>query len=118
MQRNIKSLIGYGMGATDGEIGKVKELYFDDKTWSIRYMVLKSGSWLFGREVLISPDAVLKNAWRQGTLPVNLTKEQIRTSPNIDTDKPISRRNCITRILWLGNLIGVLVFTQVEISGI
>jgi uncharacterized protein YrrD len=92
MQRNIDSLIGYDIGATDGEIGKVKEFYFDDKAWAIRYLVVKTGSWLFGREVLISPDALLKNSWKQQTFPVNLKKEQIRNSPDIDTDKPVSRQ--------------------------
>src|SRR5664279_6193650 len=92
MQHNIKSLIGYDMGAKDGEIGTVKQFYFDDKTWSIRYLVLRTGGWLFGREVLISPDAVVKNSLKQGTFPVNLLKEQIRTSPDIDTAKPVSRQ--------------------------
>ncbi len=92
MQRNIKSLIGYNMGAIDGEIGKIKEFYFDDNAWTIRYLILKTGAWLFGREVLISPEAVMKNSWKEESIPVNLTKEQIRTSPDIDTDKPVSRQ--------------------------
>jgi uncharacterized protein YrrD len=92
MQRNINSLIGYDIGATDGEIGKVKEFYFDDSTWTVRYLIVKTGSWLFGREVLISPDAAMKNSWKQETFPVSLTKEQIRTSPDIDTNKPVSRQ--------------------------
>jgi uncharacterized protein YrrD len=92
MQRNINSLIGYDMGATDGEIGKVKEFYFEDNTWIIRYLIVKTGSWLFGHEVLISPEAVIKNAWKQEILPLNLTKEQIRSSPDIDTNKPVSRQ--------------------------
>lgn len=92
MERNVKSLIGYNMGTTDGEIGKVKEFYFDDNTWTIRYLIVKTGSWLFGREVLISPDAVMRNSWKEETFPVSLTKEQIRTSPDIDTNKPVSRQ--------------------------
>lgn len=92
MQRNINSLIGFNMGTIDGEIGKVKEFYFDDNTWIIRYLIVKTGGWLFGREVLISPEAVMKDSWKQETFPVSLTKEQIRTSPDIDTDKPVSRQ--------------------------
>jgi uncharacterized protein YrrD len=81
------------MGAIDGEIGKVKEFYFDDSTWDIRYLVLQTGSWLFEREVLISPEALSKNSWKDGIFPTKLTKEQIRTSPDIDTDKPVSRQS-------------------------
>jgi|SRR5579871_663954 len=92
MQRNINSLIGFSMGATDGEIGRVKEFYFDDKTWKIRYLIVKTGNWLSGIEVLISPGAILKNSLMQETFPVDLTKEQIRSSPDIDTNKPVSRQ--------------------------
>jgi uncharacterized protein YrrD len=92
MQYNINNLIGYNLEATDGEIGKVEEFYFNDETWTIRYMVVKTGGWLSGRKVLISPDAVLKDSWQKESLPVNLTKEQVSSSPEIDTDKPVSRQ--------------------------
>jgi hypothetical protein len=92
MQRNIKSLIGYGMEATDGDIGKVKYFYFDDTTWLIRYLILKTGNWFLYRKVLISPQAIVKRYKASGLFALNLTKEQIRTSPDIDTDKPVSRQ--------------------------
>ncbi len=92
MQRNINSLLGFRMQATDGEIGKVEEFYFDDHAWVIRYMILKPGGWLSGREVLISPEALVKGAWKTHSFPVNLTKEQISNSPDIDTAKPVSRQ--------------------------
>lgn len=59
MERNINSLIGFSMEALDGEIGKVDELYFDDQTWTIRYLIVETGSWLSGRKVLISPTALV-----------------------------------------------------------
>ena len=80
------------MGATDGEIGKVEEFYFDDETWTIRYMIVKTGGWLFGSKVLISPETLQKTDWEKKDFPVNLTKEQIKSSPYIDTDKPVSRQ--------------------------
>jgi len=92
MKRSVKSLLGYMMGATDGEIGKVKDFYFDDKTWTVRYLIVETGNWLSGREVLISPQALLTPNWENGTFPVNLTKEQIQNSPAIDTDVPVSRQ--------------------------
>lgn len=92
MQRNVKSLIGFTMGATDGEIGKVDEFYFDDKTWTIRYLVVKTGGWLLERKVLISPAALKEPDWENETFPVNLTKEQVKHSPDIDTEKPVSRQ--------------------------
>ena len=92
MKRSINSLIGFTMGATDGEIGKVKEFYFDDETWTIRYLIVETGSWLFGREVLISPQALLAPDWEDKIFPINLTKEQVKNSPDIDTKQPVSRQ--------------------------
>jgi uncharacterized protein YrrD len=92
MQLNINSLIGNSMEATDGDIGKVEEFYFDDDTWTVRYLVVKTGNWLSGREVLIAPQALIKDCWMAGRFPINLTKELIKDSPDIDTDKPVSRQ--------------------------
>ena len=93
MKRSIKSLLGYSLKEIDGEIGKVDEFYFDDTNWTIRYLVVKTGNWLSGRKVLISPEALLKPDWENEEFPVNLTKAQIESSPDIDTDKPVSRQH-------------------------
>jgi len=92
MKRTIKSITGYNIGATDGEIGKAAEFYFDDKTWTIRYLIVETGHWLSGRKVLISPEAFAKPDHENKVFHLNLTKDQIENSPDIDTDKPVSRR--------------------------
>lgn len=92
MIRNIKSLLNYKIEATDGLIGEVEEFYFDDKSWKIRYLIVKTGTWLSERKVLIVPNALIKHPWKDRSFPVNLSKEQVRTSPDIDTDKPVSQQ--------------------------
>ncbi|MCX2454205.1 PRC-barrel domain-containing protein [Pedobacter sp. PLR] len=92
MQHNIKSLIGFTMGATDGEIGKVVEFYFDDESWTIRYLIVKTGGWLSERKVLISPMALMEPDWENESFPVKLSKDQIKHSPDIDTKMPVSRQ--------------------------
>jgi sporulation protein YlmC with PRC-barrel domain len=92
MERNIESLINYSIAATDGMIGEVEEFYFDDKSWKIRYLIVKTGNWLSERRVLIAPHALMKQPLQDGFFPVNLTRKQIETSPDIDTDKPVSRQ--------------------------
>lgn len=91
MKRSVHSLIGYTIGAIDGEIGTVKEFYFDDVTWTIRYLIVETGTWLSGRKVLVATEALLKPEWNVSIFPVNLTKEQIKNSPDIDTEKTVSR---------------------------
>ena len=92
MERNTEGLIGYTLAATDGEIGEVVDFYFDDETWTIRYLVVKTGGWLSGRKVLISPAALLHKTLGPDSIPVNLTRQQVETSPDIDTDRPVSRQ--------------------------
>lgn len=80
-------------GGPEGAIGDVKDLYFDDEAWAVRYLVVDTGSWLASRKVLVSPIAAGKPDWATMRLPVSLTREQVRNSPDIDTDKPVSRQN-------------------------
>jgi PRC-barrel domain len=93
MLRNLKDLENYKISATDGEIGHVKDFYFEDDAWVVRYFVVDAGTWLSSRKVLISPISVRHPDWTERTLPVSITKDQVRNSPNIDTDKPVSRQN-------------------------
>lgn len=114
MKRNARDLIGFTMGATDGEIGKVKDFFFDDITWTVRYLVVDTGGWLSGRKVLIAPEAVRTADWTNKVFPVNLTKDQVKNSPEIDTEKPVSRQQEIKLYsyypwssYWVGGVAGL-----------
>ena len=92
MLKSIRQLYGSKLGALDGEIGHVKDFYFDDQNWAIRYLIVDTGSWLPKRKVLISPHA-FGNLHPAGIiLLVNLTRQQIENSPSIDSHKPLSRQ--------------------------
>lgn len=93
MMRSITRLVGCKVRAKDGDIGRVEQFYFDDHKWVIRYMVVDTGRWLQGRDVLISTAALKRPEWKSRVFPVNLTKQQVRNSPNIETDKPVSRQH-------------------------
>jgi hypothetical protein len=85
-----KTLTDYKLESLDGEIGKVKEFYFDDRHWTIRYLVADTGNWLAGRQVLISPYALNSVIKSEKHLSVDLTKKQIKDSPSLNNDKPVS----------------------------
>jgi sporulation protein YlmC with PRC-barrel domain len=92
MLRSVKQLYGDKLGASDGEIGHVKDFYFDDENWVVRYLVADTGSWLPGRKVLISPHALGSLHQAGKLLLVNLTRKQIEDSPLIESHKPVSRQ--------------------------
>lgn len=99
---SMNDLEDYSIHATDGIIGRVKDFYFDDAAWVIRYLVVDTGSWLLSRKVLISPIATGHPNWIEKTLPVSITKEQVKNSPEIDTDKPVSRQHEISYLGYYG----------------
>jgi hypothetical protein len=93
MLRSATELQDYVIAATDGDIGHVKDCYFDDHSWVIRYLIVNTGTWLAGRRVLISPIALGNPDWRERQLPVSITRQQVSNSPDIDTDRPVSRQH-------------------------
>ena len=92
MLRAVSDLKGHAIEATDGLIGHIDEVYFDDEKWTIRYFVVNTGSWLDARRVLLSPIALGRPRWGARTLTAQLTREKVRNSPSINLDKPVSRQ--------------------------
>lgn len=93
MLRNAKELEQFELRARDGKIGHLVDFFFDDQRWTVRYLVVDTGTWLGRRKVLISPVAVSRAEWDKRLLPLNLTQEQIRHSPPVDTEQPVSREH-------------------------
>jgi sporulation protein YlmC with PRC-barrel domain len=92
MIRSIHQLYGNKLGASDGDIGQVKDFYFNDLTWAVRYVIADTGNWLPGREVLLSPHAFGSIYPAGKAMLVNLTRKQIEDSPPIERHKPVSRQ--------------------------
>jgi len=93
MLAKTTQLRGFVIRATDGELGTVDQFYFDDETWAIRYLTVETGGWLGGRPVLISPISIVKTDWQARRLDVALTKKQVESSPDINTQRPVSRQD-------------------------
>lgn len=93
MLRLSKDLQKLAIEATDGPVGEVTDLYFDDEAWGIRYLVVQTGTWFSSRKVLISPMGAGKPDWDTHKLPVSLTRDQIENAPPIDTDMPVTRQH-------------------------
>lgn len=89
--RKLSNLTGYGFQALDGEIGRLEEIYFDDQRWQARYLVVRTGSWLLGRQVLLIPAVIDAVDDDNNTILVDLTREQIEKAPPIDSEQPVSR---------------------------
>lgn len=93
MLHSVEGFLDFPVCARDGELGRIKDVYFDDKEWTIRHLVVNTGGWLIGRKVLIAPNAMETVDWGKQKLWVRLTRQQVQNSPDIDTDVPVSRQH-------------------------
>lgn len=90
---DASAIDGYAIEASDGRIGRVSDFLFEDTRWIVRWLVVDTGNWLSNRKVLLplsvlgKPDPALRQ------FPVELTKQQVEDSPDIDTDRPVSRQH-------------------------
>ena len=89
---SLNDLLNYRIETENGKIGCVRDYYFDDLEWTIRYLVVDTSTWLEnGREVLLSPASALPPDQKRKSISMKLTREQVENSPNVDTHKPVSR---------------------------
>jgi hypothetical protein len=89
---NTSTIKGYAIEASDGRLGTVSDFLFDDATWLIRWLVVDTGTWLSGRKVLLPPSVLGHVDMVREKFPIRSTKQEIKDSPNIDTDRPVSRQ--------------------------
>jgi sporulation protein YlmC with PRC-barrel domain len=102
MLRDLKTLRGFALKTSDGEIGSVRDVYFDDLDWVVRYLVVDTGSWLTGRTVLIVPKFLGTAEDTNRTIPVALTRKKVEDSPSIETNKPVTRQHETEHLRYYG----------------
>jgi uncharacterized protein YrrD len=91
MTYTANDLRGRRLEATDGLVGKVKDVFFDDESWNIRYLVVDTGTWLDSREVLISPVSITGWDVEEDAITTSLSRSQVEHCPPATTDAPVSR---------------------------
>ena len=92
MLRNASAIKGYAIAATDGRLGTVSDFLFDDASWLVRWLVVDTGKWLSGRKVLLPPSVLGHIDPNGNEFAVSLTMQQVKDSPDIDTERPVSRQ--------------------------
>jgi sporulation protein YlmC with PRC-barrel domain len=93
MLRRVKDLRQYTIAASDGDIGHIDDVYFDDQSWTVRHVVVDTGTWLTGRRVLIPPRAIDGIDASGERVATRLTRKQVEDSPGVDTEQPVSRQH-------------------------
>ncbi len=92
MLTKASAIDGYAIAASDGRIGTVHDFLFDDVSWRVRWLVVDTGGWLSGRRVLLPPSVLGHPDRAKQEFAVRLTMQEVKDSPAIDTDEPVSRQ--------------------------
>lgn len=87
----FKDLRNFRVETKDGKRASVKDIYFDDEKFAVRYLILNSGPWKFGKKVLVSPFLVEKVEAASGWIMLKIDREGLGLCPEIDENQPISR---------------------------
>jgi hypothetical protein len=93
MLQRLDPIRGWKLEASDGEIGRVNDYLFDDDRWTVRYLIADTGDWLKKRSVLLSPVAMNRTDRDAKQIFVNITRDQVRSAPEFDANRPMSRRD-------------------------
>jgi sporulation protein YlmC with PRC-barrel domain len=88
---SANEVLGYYLEATDGDIGHVQEFIVDDENWAIRYMVVDTSNWWIGKKVVVSPQWIERVSWNDSRVYVNMSRDDIKNSPEYDREHPMSR---------------------------
>jgi len=84
MLHKASKVRGFHLHALDGAIGRVHDLLFDE-TCAVRYFVVDTSHFCIHKWMLIASTAVQTIDAANRAIVVNLTCEQIRRSPSVDT---------------------------------
>ena len=89
--RSVNEVRGYYVQGSDGPIGHVEDFIVDDETWAIRYLVVNTNNWLFGRKVLVAPHWAYRVDWEERNVHIAMSRQSIRDSPELNKIETMSR---------------------------
>ncbi|TWX47185.1 PRC-barrel domain containing protein [Colwellia hornerae] len=90
---NFNALSDSTIHALDGDIGQIKDVYFDDRYWTIRFLVVDIKPWVpLSKKTLISPIALLEFDAEIQLLNLSITRDKVKNSPQIEEHETVSRQ--------------------------
>ena len=89
---SAREVIGYGIAATDGELGHVEDYLLDEETWAIRYLIVDPRNWWPGAHVVISVEWLEDVSWESRTVGVGMTRDAVRNAPEWRPEDRVDRQ--------------------------
>ena len=89
--RSTNKVSGYGIHATDDEIGHIEDFIIDEEAWAIRYLIIDTKNWWPGKKVLISTKWINRVSWSDSRVFIDLPRETIKQAPEYTEGALLSR---------------------------
>lgn len=90
--RSVSEVTGYHIRATDGELGHIDDVLVDDGNWAVRYFVVDTSNWWFGKQVLVAPNWIAEIDWAQREVNIGVTRQTLRNAPTYDRAEHLDRQ--------------------------
>jgi hypothetical protein len=82
--RSTQEITGYAIQALDGEVGHVEDFLIDETNWAVRHLVVTTGLWRLGRNVMVPPQSIEKVIWEESKMFVQLTRSEVQPEPEFE----------------------------------
>jgi uncharacterized protein YrrD len=90
--RSVSEVTGYVIRAADGDLGHLDDVLFDDLSWRVRYLVVDTSNWWFGKHVLVAPAWISDISWPERSVSVTVTRQALRNAPQYDRAEHVDRQ--------------------------
>ncbi len=92
MLESFRDLRRFEVDGSDGRVGRLTDLLFDDRAWRVRYLVVDTGGLLTPHPVLLGPELLERVAGEQRTVIVGVATDRVAASPPVESHPPVSRQ--------------------------
>lgn len=89
--RSVAEVRGYHIQGNDGAIGHVEDFIIDDESWEVRYLVVDTSDWWFGKKVLVAPQWASRISWTEKNVYVDMSRKAIKDGPEWSAAEAIDR---------------------------
>ena len=89
--RSAHDIRGHHLQGVDEEIGHVEDFIVDDESWEVRYLVVDTSNWWFGKKVLVAPRWASRVSWEENKVYVDITRAAVKNCPEWHPDAGVNR---------------------------
>jgi hypothetical protein len=75
----------------EGTVGRLEDLLFDDESWTVRYLVVETGGWIYQHQVLLRPESIEVGDWPNRCVRTRLSHHELEEAPDVSSHRPVSQ---------------------------